>query len=181
MMEELYSQTKIKRTVYQLAEEVHRNAKAALHIHVVMDGGFMFAADFIRVYEGKISKVSFLPISRGYGEGRVHPPRMVYKEPNYFAKQKLNPLYTHLILDVCIEKGDTIHFVKDRLAGALYTIAGGGNKYQILTCVLVNIDRDRDGICPVDFYGLTCKDGLFLTGYGMAPYRDFGAIYGIPR
>ena len=104
----------------------------------------------------------------------------MYKQPNYFTAYTIDPGYTHLILDVCIEKGLTMSFMKRHLAGALYR-THRGNSTQILSCVLVALGH----VCPendiVDFVGLECTKKVFLTGYGMGPYRDFGAIYGIPK
>ena len=179
-MNELYSQRRIREAVYRLAADVRNDAKKTLHVHVIMDGAFMFAADFLRAYEGKISRTTFTQISRGYSSGRVHPPRFVHKFPNYFAKYNIDPGYTHLILDVCIEKGLTMSFMKRHLAQALSRYYGG-NSTQVLSGVLVALGH----VCPtneiVDYVCFECTKQVFLTGYGMGPYRDFGAIYGIPR
>lgn len=169
-MEQLYSQARIKRKVYQLAETVAAQAKAALHVHVIMDGGFMFAADFLRAYEGKVSKVTFLRILRGYSEGHVHPPRLQCKWPQY--SHGLNPEYTHLVLDVCTETGVTLAFADGCLDGALL------GKAQIIKCALVGNCRLP---LEADLVGFFNTKHMFLTGYGMGPHRDMGAIYGIPK
>jgi hypoxanthine-guanine phosphoribosyltransferase len=170
-MEQLYSQTKIKRKVLQLAEAVEKQAKAALHVHVIMDGGFMFGADFVRVYAAKISKVTFLHIVRGYSAGHVHPPRLLFKWPRY--TRDLNPTYTHLILDVCVEQGVTLAFAEGYIRGSML------EKTQIIKCVLVA--NSTTGLAECDHVGFIQKGPYFLTGYGMGPYRDFGAIYGVPK
>jgi len=167
-MEQLYTQTKIKRKVLQLAEAIEKQAKAALHVHVIMDGGFMFAADFIRVYGGKISKITFLPISRGYSAGKVAPPRLMSKDSQYTVN--LNSHYTHLVLDVCVEKGLTLAFMRGYLEPWTK---------QLIRCALVA--NTTAGLFECDHVGFLQKGPFFLTGYGMGPYRDFGAIYGIPK
>ena len=170
MMEQLYTQTAIKRKVAQLAEDVVKQAKAALHVHVIMDGAFMFAADFIRAYECKISKVTFLHILRGYEGITPHPPRLLFKWPRY--TRGLNPHYTHLILDVCTETGETLRFAKIFLDLELR------GKAQLITCALV-----ANGRLPMDAdkIGFVNTKHMFLTGYGMGPNRDMEAIYGIPK
>lgn len=170
-MEQLYTQTKIKRKVLQLAEAVEKQAKAALHVHVIMDSSFMFAADFVRVYGGKISKITFLRILRGYSEGNIHPPRLPNKWPRY--TRGLDPQYTHLVLDVCVEKGLTLAFADGYISGSMV------EKHQLIRCALVA--NTTTGLQECDHIGFVQKGPFFLTGYGMAPHRDMAAIYGIPR
>jgi len=168
-MEEVYTQTKIKRAIYRLTEDVEKVAHKPLHIHVVMDGGFMFAADFVRAYIGRIAKINFIRVSRGYSTGKVHPPHFQEKAPAYL--RNLSTRHTHLILDVCTETGVTLAFMK----GA---VSINNPNVKILTCVLVGIRRMP---LEADLVGLLCTQNLFLTGYGMGPRRDTAAIYGVPK
>lgn len=171
-MKELYTESTIKYAVLGLAETVQDRAIAALHVHVIMDGAFMFAADFVRVYEGKIAKVTFLRILRGYEGITPHPPRLLFKWPRY--TRGLNPHYTHLILDVCTETGATLEFARNLLDA----VKEEERPKQLLTCALVGIRRLPSS---ADIVGLLCRKNVFLTGYGMGPSRDFPSIYGIPK
>jgi hypoxanthine-guanine phosphoribosyltransferase len=168
-MEEVYTKTTIKRKVLSLAESVSDRVKGNLHVHVVMDGGFVFGADFIRVCDRKIDKITFLKVSRGYSDGRVHPPQLVGTTPAEYLKG-INKANAHIILDVCVERGLTMAFI-DGMFTAL-----GITPYRVALVAIT-----RDGLKEVDSFGLLCTKELFLTGYGMGPYRDFGAIYGVKR
>jgi hypoxanthine-guanine phosphoribosyltransferase len=138
-----------------------------------MNGAFMFAADFLRRYEGVIDAVYFPRVYRGYVEGRAHQTPIIADEtiPEHPWRKK----NTHVILDVVVEQGLAIGAYLDELPPAVSIAA--------LRVVLVQRGKLLF-VSPTPgewIIGKQLPKAGFLTGYGMGPYRDFPHIYEVPK
>jgi adenylate kinase len=160
----ILSEKEIEDLIEKLAGQVFdRNHDDMLHVHVIMNGAFMFAADFVRKYEGIIAEITFTRILRSYGIN--HPPvepRMM-DEPPYVPNKK----YHHVLLDVVYEEGKTSELYKKM-------VFRNTPKYCLTECYLLY----KNTFTPPEnmFVGKMVSDAGFLTGYGMGPYRDFPKV-----
>lgn len=126
-------------------------------VTVVLNGGFMFAADLLRELPD-IAEVRFIRIDRGYSLGKTKEPRIVGEAPSFFSKD------VHVFLDVVAETGETFELLRDLAPSRL----------TCLTCALV---VNGKGYTP-DIFGIRLDGSMFLYGYGMGPRRHLCAIYG---
>lgn len=158
MLKQILSAGEITSLVSILAEEI-----TMMHdpcIWIVMDGGFMFAADLLRQAKG-IKSVQFVFVDRGYGSVTgPHDPHIyhVHHTPVFLTK------YTHVFVDVIVEEGRTFQ--------ALLNLVPDRQKPDTFTCALI---RRGEDFGPVMF-GKQLSKGPLLTGYGMGPYRHLAYI-----
>lgn len=166
-MEVELSTQEINVLVQKLASETAARAgKRLTHLHIIMNGAFMFGADFARMYPGVISEMSFTRILRGYGPGtKPLPPRVVDGVPIP------NPKRHHVLLDVVYEEGLTMQLYKR------HVFRPDEERFNYTECYLVY----KSGAHPTPnmLFGKTINPELFLTGYGMGPYRDFNRVCSI--
>lgn len=158
MLTQVVSAKEIEELVDGLADKI-----TLMHdpcVWVVMDGGFMFAADLLRKAKG-IRSVQFVFVDRGYGTvAGPHDPHIyhVHHEPVFLTK------YTHVFVDVIVEEGRTFQ--------ALLDLVPDRQKPDTFTCALI---RRGEDFGPVIF-GKQLPKGPLLTGYGMLPYRNLPYI-----
>lgn len=156
MLEALYLEEEIQEAVRQLASTL--NVKVYHPCYwVVLNGAFMFAADLLRLCKGT-GAVRFLTVNRGYSVlGKPHEPKIFYTDPPEFLAK-----YTHVFVDVVAEEGETfktlLRYIPPKQRAKTVALVVKGDKYL------------------PDFYGFNAPKDLFLTGYGMSPYRHLSYI-----
>jgi hypoxanthine-guanine phosphoribosyltransferase len=155
----------IQQHVKNLVREVSVWAEKPLHVYVIMNGAFMFAADFLRQYPGKVANVTFHRVDRGFSYFNPTEPEVQHTCFEDHVKAR----HFHLVLDVICEEGRTLEAFKKKQFVHRRNL-------HIKTCTLIC----RPQYSP-DFYGETIPKQYFLTGYGMGPYRDLQEVYGVTQ
>lgn len=168
-----YTEEEISKLVFELAHALDYRAAKPFHVHAIMNGGFMFAADFLRVVNQKVKRVSFPVISRGYSAGHVHAPRLIAgTAPDPVT---LRSDCTHVILDVVVEEGKTmLHYLKrfpEQLQPDVHCVA-------LLQLGTRNFHRSNTELVNGDNWhiGEMVRKHNFFYGYGMGPWRDLPFI-----
>jgi hypoxanthine phosphoribosyltransferase len=134
-------------------------------VWIVMDGGFMFAADLLRKAKG-VRSTQLIYVDRGYGEPQgPHDPHVYHMshEPVFLTK------YNHVFVDVVMETGKTFKKLLD--------LVPDFQRKSVVTCALVVKETagSQGSVLPT-LRGTTVPRDRFLTGYGMAPYRNLPYI-----
>jgi len=163
-MKKILEVEELQEIVAHLAREVESRTRHPIHVHAIMNGAFMFAADFIRQYDGKIAEVSFPLVCRGYSNGQIHLPRLVKATAPYIDRHKLR---THVVLDAVVEEGLTLEHYVNYFPKIL--------RPRVIVVALVQKGTKQ---LPASWLiGRKFDSAGFLYGYGMGPWRDWPAIY----
>lgn len=154
-VEPLFTAEAIAERVQSLAAEIAAWRPRDLLVVVVLKGGFIFAADLIRVLSQHdvhlevefISLSSYGPKLKSSGEVRV---RFDIGCP--VAGRDV------LIVDDVLDSGLTLRFARDLMAGR--------DARRVAIAVMIDKPAGRRTAIEADYVGFTCPD-YFVVGYGM--------------
>ncbi len=148
----LISETRLRKRVHELAEEITRDhADSRLVVVSLLSGSAVFMADLIRRIPLPI-ELDFMAAS-SYGMGTV--PR----EISFTKDLKLSIKGRNvLLLDDIIDSGHTLWETRRQLRAL--------HPRRISTCVLLDKPARRERRIQADYSGFTIPD-LFVVGYGM--------------
>ncbi len=149
---------KISRAVANMARMVEQDLKGEVPIFVgILNGSFMFAADFIRVYNGncEVSFVKLASYENINSTGKVK--QLVGINENLEGR-------TVVILEDIIDTGATLE--------EIYTIFRDKKLKQLkIATLFFKPDVFRKGL-PIDYIGISIPDE-FIVGYGL-DYNGLG-------
>jgi hypoxanthine phosphoribosyltransferase len=169
----LFDAAAIAAQVEEMAREVAALAPQDLLAAPIMNGAFVFAADFLRALSraGLAPEVDFLQLG-SYGAGTSSSGRIA------LTRDILAPVEGRdvLLIDDILETGRTLAFARDLLR------ARGARR--VLIAVALEKPQKRVTDVTPDFVGFACPD-RFVVGYGMdyaGKYRELpfiGALDGM--
>jgi hypoxanthine phosphoribosyltransferase len=153
---ELISASRIAERVEELAGEIAgADGADGLHVVVVLNGAFVFAADLLRAFDRRGARpgVDFLAVS-SYGDGTESSGDVQFRCPPKCPVEGRDVL----LLDDILDTGRSLGVVKRWLErhGAA----------RVRTCVLLDKPARRVAEMEVDFRGFEVPD-RFLVGYGL--------------
>ncbi len=156
---------KISQTVVNMAKMVEQELQGEVPIFVgILNGSFMFAADFIRAYNGdcEVSFVKLASYENLNSTGKVK--QLVGINENLDGR-------TVVILEDIIDTGATLE--------EIYTIFRDKNLKQLkIATLFFKPDVFRKGL-PIDYIGISIPD-KFIVGYGLdynGLGRNLAAVY----
>ena len=154
----------IRDATANIAAKIFTRTGYPIHVHVIMNGAFMFASDFLRMYPGKIADVYFPLVRRGYSTGAIHLPHLLKA-----TAPTINPrvLRTHVILDVIVEEGLTINHYLKYFPKVL--------RPRVIVAAL--IQKGKTALPEGWIIGRKFDSVGFLYGYGMGPERHWNSIF----
>ncbi len=146
------SVTKIEQAVHKMAALVKRDCKEEVPIFIgILNGSFMFAADFIRAYDGNC-EVSFVKLASYKGTdstGKIK--ELVGINENLEGR-------TVVILEDIIDTGNTLE--------EIFNIFRDKKLKQLkIATLFFKPDVFRKGL-PIDYIGIEIPD-KFIVGYGL--------------
>lgn len=169
----LYNRSKIISAVIRLTGELDDRMRGAPEDYValvVMNGGFMFAADLLRSLSdwGYQLPTYFINASSYYAA--TIPVGVSVDDPHYVLHRSTLEGKRVIVIDDIIDRGATMRAVKERVlaCGAL----------SVCGCVLLDKPAHRVGDSKAEHVGLTIPD-VFVVGYGMGhgdKYRGLAEI-----
>ena len=162
---------KIRDRVHWLAEQIEQRfgGPSEVHLVVVLDGAFVFAADLARAFRSW-AHVHFVGLKsyEGMTAGdAIHWTKWI--DPGEGVRGK-----PCIIVDDIVETGRTMRVVRERLERL--------GPSHILTCSLVY--KSGCGSFEPDFYGIEAHREEFLVGYGLdldGRLRGLPFIGSVPR
>lgn len=139
-----------------------------LHMIIVLDGAFMFAADLLRAIALPV-KVTFIRAS-SYRGGQEAGALSVY------GLESLPPFdgSNVLVVDDICDTGATMNRICEHLAAM-----DPGRPDAVYTCALINRLTNRVDFMPLKWCGFELAEGQFVVGYGLDlgnEYRDLPYI-----
>ena len=146
------SATKINQAVHKMAVLVKRDCKGEIPVFIgILNGSFMFAADFIRAYEGDC-EVSFVKLASYEGTGSTGKIKeLVGINENLEGR-------TVVILEDIIDTGNTLE--------EIFNIFRDKKLKQLkIATLFFKPDVFRKGL-PIDYIGIEIPD-RFIVGYGL--------------
>jgi hypoxanthine phosphoribosyltransferase len=163
----LFGEAAIEARVKTLAEEVAAAALDDLLAVPIMNGAFVFAADFLRALQrvGVAPEVDFLQIG-SYGAGVASSGRVKLLRDVAAPTQGRDIL----LIDDILESGRTLSFARNLL------LARGARR--VLIAVALEKPHKKQVEVAADFVGFSCPD-RFVVGYGMdyaGNYRELPFI-----
>jgi len=165
MMNILFSRSAIRGMVSRMADMTNKRASMrTAHYWVIMHGAFMFASDFLRQMPSR--PVNFIHIKRGYNASSIQEPELISEEPTFFSGRR------HIFIDVVTETGLTFKYLMDMLPPKL--------RRKAITVALVQKVVNNVEWQP-SVIGFRLETDLFLSGYGMGPYRMLPYIIGYKK
>ena len=136
----------------RMAAEVYQDLGESRPVFVaVLNGSFMFAADFVRHYKGEC-EISFVKMSSYEGTqstGKVH--ELIGLSGSVEGRDVV-------ILEDIVDTGTTLHYLLDNLK------ARGAKSVRLVA--LLNKPERRKMDVDVDYVGFTVPD-YFVVGYGL--------------
>lgn len=154
-IEPLFSAEAIAERVRALADEIASWEPQDLLVVVVLKGGFVFAADLIRVLaQHEIAlKVEFISLS-SYGS-RLESSGEVRVRFDIGCPVSGRDV---LLVDDVLDSGLTLRFARDLMTGR--------GARRIAIAVMIDKPSGRRAAIEADYVGFTCPD-YFVVGYGM--------------
>jgi len=156
---------KIDQAIRKMASLVKKDCKDEIPVFIgILNGSFMFAADFVRVYEGNC-EVSFVKLASYEGTGSTGKVKELVG-----LSQSLEGK-TVVILEDIIDTGNTLE--------EIFNIFRNKNVKQLkIATLFFKPDVFRKGL-PIDYIGISIPD-RFIVGYGLDYNRlgrNFADIY----
>lgn len=152
------SEEKIQATVSLLSQEIYDRFKSEMPVFIgILNGSFMFMADFVRSYDGPCT-VSFVKLASYQGAattGRVK--QLIGVNEDLSGK-------TVVILEDIIDTGNTLQ--------EIYNIFKGKNLKALKIATLFFKPGVFKKDLPIDFIGIKIPDN-FIVGYGL-DYNGLG-------
>ena len=148
----LISETRLRKRVHELAEEITRDhADSRLVVVSLLSGSAVFMADLIRRIP--------LPIELDFMAASSYRMGTVPREISFTKDLKLSIKGRNvLLLDDIIDSGHTLWETRRQLRTL--------HPRRISTCVLLDKPARRERRIQADYSGFTIPD-LFVVGYGM--------------
>ncbi len=163
----LYQEDEIAATIQRLADELNRDyAGKELHLVVVLNGAFIFAADLVRQLRMPLT-IDFVKLTSYNGQQTTGNVRLTKELELPVTGRHL------LVLEDIIDTGLTLSY--------LLALLQAEKPSSLKVCTLLDKPARRQVTVPVDYVGISSKAG-FMVGFGLdvdGRYRELPAVYEI--
>ena len=151
-MNVLISAADIQTRVREMAEEIHRDHPAGVHLIAVLKGAFVFLSDLARAMPGQCS-VDFMAMS-SYGKGTSSTGQVqVLKDLGSDIEGR-----DVIIVEDIVDTGLTLMYLQQILRAR--------SPRTLRTACLLSKPSRRKIDVPVEYIGFTIED-KFVVGYGL--------------